>query len=299
MRAEGEVGVRHDTRGHRIASEGGVETGGCQRLTVSRWISGEQWPVACHLSTSPEKNIWFALTSASTRLEQRPAAWSCQRRTLCLNREFGQIERKWLKRAGEMADPCGTVARTCCGGEWSCWWRHEAFLPRRYATQPLQQIVSGPEAVDHLDEEAVRDRIEHLRDVHRYVYCSARGLTLVEASRNGEQGQGCGVPRFEAVLGVVRIPSASTMDGRRSRTNIFTAWQSRVRWGGKNDPGLVTSLPSKSGLWLSSSKFPGCQLWQLRGWRVPSGRPGHAHQNGGGVARWACQAPGRRKSPPS
>ena len=59
--------------------------------------------------------------------------------------------------------------------------------------------------VDHLDEEAVRDCVEHLRDVHRYGYGSARGLALVEArdhrSRDGKQCRGGGVPRFEAMLG--------------------------------------------------------------------------------------------------
>ena len=59
--------------------------------------------------------------------------------------------------------------------------------------------------VDHLDEEVVRDSVERLRDVHRYGYSSARGLVLIEArdhpSTDGEQGQGGGMPLFEAVLG--------------------------------------------------------------------------------------------------
>ena len=37
-----------------------------------------------------------------------------------------------------------------------------------------------------------------------------------------------------------------------------------------SDPVLVAFLPSKSGLWRSSSKLPGYQLRQLRGWRAPS-----------------------------
>ena len=59
--------------------------------------------------------------------------------------------------------------------------------------------------MDHLDEEASRNIVDSLRDVHRYGYDSAGGLALVEArdhpSKNGEQAQGGGVPRFEAVLG--------------------------------------------------------------------------------------------------
>ena len=57
--------------------------------------------------------------------------------------------------------------------------------------------------MDHLDEEAVRDCVKLLRDVH--CYCSARGLALIEVrdhrSRDGEQGRGSGMPRFKAVLG--------------------------------------------------------------------------------------------------
>ena len=51
----------------------------------------------------------------------------------------------------------------------------------------------------------MRDGVEHLQDVHRYDYGSARGLVLIEArdhhSRDGEQGRGGGMPRFEAVMG--------------------------------------------------------------------------------------------------
>ena len=65
------------------------------------------------------------------------------------------------------------------------------------ATSP-SWVESG--AVDHLDEEVVRNSVEHLRDVHRYGYGSARGLALVEArnhpSRNRKQGQVSGMPRL-------------------------------------------------------------------------------------------------------
>ena len=71
------------------------------------------------------------------------------------------------------------------------------------------QIVTQSEAVDHLDKETVRDCVELFRDVHRYGYCSAKGVTLVEArnhpSRNTEQGRGGGVPLFDAVLGLACI----------------------------------------------------------------------------------------------
>ena len=95
-----------------------------------------------------------------------------------------------------------------------------------------------------------------------------------------------------------RVPSDPTIDRRRSRSNIFTAWQSS-EMGVRSDSGLVTPLPSKSGLWQNSSKFPWCQLWQLRVWRAPSGRPGRIHQDGGGGAKWAHQTPLRWKRPPS
>ena len=71
--------------------------------------------------------------------------------------------------------------------------------------KPPDQVVAESGAVDHLDEEAVGDGVERLRDFHRYGYGSARGLALVEAryhpSRDGEQVRGGGVPQFEAVLG--------------------------------------------------------------------------------------------------
>ena len=78
----------------------------------------------------------------------------------------------------------------------------------------------------------------------------------------------------------------------RGTAPLFSLPGRAVRWGGRSDPGLVASLPLKSGLWRSSSKLPGCKLRQLRDWRAPSGRPYRAHQDGGGGARWARQAPG-------
>ena len=63
---------------------------------------------------------------------------------------------------------------------------------------PPHQIVTESGAVDHLDKEAVRDRVERLRDAHGLWILFGQRLTLVEArnhfSRNGEQGRGGGVP---------------------------------------------------------------------------------------------------------
>ena len=56
-----------------------------------------------------------------------------------------------------------------------------------------------------------------------------------------------------------------------------------------SDPGLVAFLPSKSGLWRSSSKLPGYQLRQLRGWRAPSEDPAVLTQ----MAKVECSEPVR------
>ena len=90
--------------------------------------------------------------------------------------------------------------------------------------KPSCHVVSESEAVDHLDEEVVRNGVERLRDVH--CYGSARGLALVEArdhpSRTRWTGGGPAL--------------VSSLPGRA------------VRWGGRSDPGLEASLLSKSGL---------------------------------------------------
>ena len=46
--------------------------------------------------------------------------------------------------------------------------------------KPSNQIKPESGAVEHLDEEEAGDTIKRLRDVHRYGYGSARGLTLVK-----------------------------------------------------------------------------------------------------------------------
>ena len=44
-----------------------------------------------------------------------------------------------------MTDPCGIPARTRQEGERCCWKRHEAFLPRRYATSHLTKLCRSRE----------------------------------------------------------------------------------------------------------------------------------------------------------
>ena len=76
---------------------------------------------------------------------------------------------------------------SCCGGK------------------PSDQVVAELGVMDRVDEEAVGEGVERLRELHRYGYGSAWGLALIEAKdypiRDGEQGRGGGMPRFEAVLG--------------------------------------------------------------------------------------------------
>ena len=75
--------------------------------------------------------------------------------------------------------------------------------------EPSNQIVAESGAVDHLDEKVVGDCVKRLRDVCRYGFGSAIGLTLVKARdhpiRDGELGQGSGVPRFKAELGQASV----------------------------------------------------------------------------------------------
>ena len=70
--------------------------------------------------------------------------------------------------------------------------------------KPTDKVVAESGVEDHIDEEAVGDSVEYLRDVHRYGYGSTRGIVFIEAkdypNRDGEQGWGGGMPRFEAML---------------------------------------------------------------------------------------------------
>ena len=56
--------------------------------------------------------------------------------------------------------------------------------------KPSNQVVAESGAVDHLDEEAVRDCVEHLRDVHHYGYGCVGTSTLGIGSTVGGFQQG-------------------------------------------------------------------------------------------------------------
>ena len=109
--------------------------------------------------------------------------------------------------------------------------------------KPPHQIVTESGAVDHLDKEEVRDRLERIRDIHRYGYCSARKLTLDEArkhpSRNGSQVLSL------AGRSVYPVPSRRMRGGAAPLSSLPGG---AVRWAGRSDPSLMVSLPSKSGL---------------------------------------------------
>ena len=129
-RAVDEMGIKHDAqdfrgsvlRGHLLTnSHLWVEPGlvGIRlKWTESRWISGEQWMASCfpfaYLTWAV--GSWLALISASTTRcwEQRPASWSHQRKTWS---GTGKSDTKWLKKAGEMMDPCGFPDLRNCSHE--------------------------------------------------------------------------------------------------------------------------------------------------------------------------------------
>ena len=70
---------------------------------------------SAHL-TSREQS-WFALASASTMLEAEASNVKSSAYDFMSASGMGQSETKWLKRAGEMTEPCGTPARTWGQGE--------------------------------------------------------------------------------------------------------------------------------------------------------------------------------------
>ena len=196
---------------------------------MSCWISGQQWPVAWHLPTSPEKNIVGLPSPLTPRCwEQRP----------CLNRELGSPTQSGWRglgiwrislvpppapggKASGAADGCTRLS--CLGG-----------MPK--ATSPNCD-ESG--AVDHLDKEAVRDCVKRLRDVHCYDYCPARGLMLVEASK-WEQGWGGRVPRFEAVMGGA---CTQCLHNRREEDPLQYLHCRAEQWDGALGAILVSCLP--------------------------------------------------------
>ena len=101
-----------------------------------------------------------------------------------------------------MIDLCSTPYRTWLEGELCCWWRHEAFLRRRYATSHLIRLCrSGEQCVIYMRRGC--QRVESLRDVHRFSNCCAgplhltpsppsnftRGLEVISPSANQQQHQ--------------------------------------------------------------------------------------------------------------
>ena len=117
------------------------------------------------------------------------------------------------------------------------------FVLRRYAISHLNKLYRSRERY-HLDEEAVRNRVERIRNIHHYGYSSARRLTFIEArdhiSRNWEQGQGGGVPRFKAVLG--EAYAQCLHDGRKEEPLQYLHCRAE-QWNGSVGASLVSWLP--------------------------------------------------------
>ena len=113
--------------------------------------------------------------------------------------------------------------------------------------KPPYQIVFEFGAVVHLDKEAVIDRVERLRDVHRYgCYYSARRLTLTETrnhpsinGKHSEAGECLGLkPCWEG-----RVHNVSTLEGRRSRSTCHFL----------QGPGFCSTSPLRSSRATSQS----------------------------------------------
>ena len=142
---------------------------------------------------------------------------------------IGQSDTKWLKRAGEMMDPCGTPTRTWREGEWCCWYRHNAFLPRRYTTNHLTRLWQSRERwIISMRRrwETVSNAFEMSTAMAMVLLEGLRWLkpetTLAEMGSRAKAAECLGLkPCWKG-----RVPSASTMAGRMSRSRIFTAGQS-------------------------------------------------------------------------
>ena len=95
--------------------------------------------------------------------------------------------------------------------------------------QAINQIVLQSGVVKNLDEEAVRDCVELLREDPAIAIILLGGLRWLKPEVTlavmGSMAKAveclCLKPCFEG-----RVPSASMMDGRGSHSNIFTARQS-------------------------------------------------------------------------
>ena len=70
---------------------------------------------------------------------------------------IGQSDTKWLKRAGEMTDPCSTYPLSHLAGRRVVLLIKTRGLPAaKVRHKPPPQVVSEVGVVDHLDNEAVR-----------------------------------------------------------------------------------------------------------------------------------------------
>ena len=143
---------------------------------------------------------------------------------------IGQSDTKWLKRAQEMTDACGTPASTWREGEWCCWYRHDAFLPQRYATSHLTRLWQSPRDRWIISMrrrwETVSNAFEISTTMAMVLLGGLRWLkpetTLAEMGSRAEAVE-C---LFLKPCWKEQVPSASTMAGRMSRSRIFTAGQS-------------------------------------------------------------------------
>ena len=95
------------------------------------------------------------------------------------------FEEGW-RDGGPMWDPCPHLE-----GRRVLLLVNACLLASKVHHEPSNQVVAESGAMDHLNEEAVRDSIERLQDVH--CFGSGRGLALVEAtnhpSRDGDLAQ--------------------------------------------------------------------------------------------------------------
>ena len=192
----------------------------------SRWISGEQCPVACHLPTSPEKNIVSLPSPRPPQCwEHRTAAWNHQIRTSCLNRELGSSKQSGWRGLVRWRIPVGPPPAP--GVEASVLLIEPRGLQAvEVCHKPPHQIVMESGAVDNFDKEAVSNAFEISTAMAIVLLGGLRWLkpetTLAEMGSRAEAVECLGLKPFWEE----RVTSASTMNGRRRCSNIFIAWQS-------------------------------------------------------------------------
>ena len=178
------------------------------------------------------EHSWFALASASTMLRAEASSMKSTAQDVMSNSGIGQSETKWLKRAGELMDSCGTTgpppalgteasgaADRCKGPSYSGGMPQatslNCVLSRKWWIISMRRRW---EAVSNALEKSTAMAIVLLGGLHWLKPES----TLAEMGSRADVVECLGLkPCWEG-----SVPSASTMDGRRSRSNIFTAWQS-------------------------------------------------------------------------